>query len=94
MAIAEAVLSVVEEEGLQAHATEVGDYLKEGLIALKEKHQCIGDVRGSGLFIGVDFVKNRETKEPDGQLAHNVEKLYVCLFDCLTYVYVGVFPIK
>ena len=78
MAIAEAVLSVIEEEGLQAHAKEMGDYLKDELATLKEKHQCIGNIRGSGLYIGVDFVKDRETKEADSELAHNVEKLYVC----------------
>ena len=69
MAIAEAVLSVIEEEGLQQHAEEVGSYLLQGLEGLMEKHACIGDVRGMGLFIGVEMVKDRETREPDKELA-------------------------
>ena len=77
MAVAEAVLSVVEEEKLQSHAKEMGDYLKDRLVALKEKHPCIGDVRGSGLFLGVDFVKDPESREPDPDVAHYVQKQYV-----------------
>lgn len=72
MAIAEAVLSVVEEEELQQHAEELGFVLVHGLEGLMEKHPCIGDTRGAGLFLGVDFVKDRETREPDKELADNV----------------------
>jgi len=74
MAIADAVLSVIEEEGLCGHAEEVGSLLLQGLEGLKEKHVCVGDVRGVGLFIGVDMVTNRETREPDKELAKKVEK--------------------
>jgi len=74
MAIADAVLSVIEEEGLCGHAEEVGSLLLQGLEGLKEKHMCVGDVRGVGLFIGVDMVTNRETREPDKELAKKVEK--------------------
>ena len=63
-AIGLAVLDVMEEEGLQLNALETGNYLKSGLQALKEKHSLIGDVRGLGLFIGVEFVKNRTTLTP------------------------------
>ena len=69
MAVAEAVLTVIEEEGLQQHSKEVGTFLMESLTALQEKHACIGDVRGIGLFIGVDIVKDRESREPDVDLA-------------------------
>ncbi len=72
MAIADAVLSVIEEEELQAHAEEVGSDLLQGLEGLMENHVCIGDVRGVGLFIGVELVKDRESKEPDAELAHTV----------------------
>ena len=69
MAISNAVLSVIEDEGLQSKAKELGDHLKAGLEGLKEKHTCIGDVRGIGLYIGVDLVKDRESREPNKELA-------------------------
>ncbi len=58
------VLKVIDEEKLQEHSLETGRYLKEGLLTLKEKHQLIGDVRGLGLFIGIELVKDRNTLEP------------------------------
>ena len=54
------VLEVVQEEKLQAHALGVGDRLLTGLRALKQRHEIIGDVRGSGLFIGVELMRNVE----------------------------------
>lgn len=54
------VLEVVQEEKLQAHALDVGDRLLTGLRALKQRHEIIGDVRGSGLFIGVELMRNLE----------------------------------
>ena len=63
-AIGLAVLEVIQEEGLQKHALEVGSYFLEGLRQLQEKHALIGDVRGSGLFIGIELVKDRGTLEP------------------------------
>jgi len=59
-----AVLDVVEEEQLQANALRVGGYLKNRLLWLQERHRIIGDVRGSGLFLGVDLVLDRETRVP------------------------------
>jgi len=53
------VLQVVQQERLQDHAREVGDVLLGRLRALAESHPIVGDVRGSGLFIGVELVKNR-----------------------------------
>lgn len=61
---AHAVLRVLREEDLQANALKVGDYLQAGLRALAERHEVIGDVRGEGLFIGVELVTDRETQAP------------------------------
>jgi len=59
-----AVLDVLEEEHLQENALRVGDYLMSGLTELQTRHQLIGDVRGSGLFLGLDLVQDRETRRP------------------------------
>ncbi len=73
MAIAEAVLDVIEEEGLQQNAKVLGEYLMENLLVMKEKYNCIGDVRGVGLFIGIDIVKSKESREADVELANAVK---------------------
>ena len=59
-----AVLEVIEREGLQANALEMGSRILLGLQNLKEKHNVIGDVRGKGLLLGIELVKDRGTKEP------------------------------
>ncbi|MGC1483582.1 MAG: aminotransferase class III-fold pyridoxal phosphate-dependent enzyme [Candidatus Acidiferrum sp.] len=59
-----AVLDVLEEEHLQQNALRVGSYLILRLKALQEKHALIGDVRGSGLFLGLDLVLDRDSREP------------------------------
>ncbi len=58
------VLKVIKDEGLQENAKVVGNYLKSGLQNLMEQFDIIGDVRGPGLFIGFELVKDRETKVP------------------------------
>ena len=68
-AIGLSVLKVIEEEQLQKNAREVGDFYQSLLRDLQKKHECIGDVRGSGLFIGVEIVKDQTAKEPDAKLA-------------------------
>jgi 4-aminobutyrate aminotransferase-like enzyme len=76
MAVAEAVLSIIEEESLCQNAKEVGTFLMEGLKQLQGKHACIGDVRGVGLYIGIDFVKDRETRAADASLANDIKNRY------------------
>jgi len=49
------VIEVVQRDGLAARAAELGDCLKRGLLSLKQKYPCIGDVRGRGLLLGVEF---------------------------------------
>jgi len=72
-AVGIAVLDVVEQERLQEHARDVGDALLARLRALPDAHPIVGDVRGSGLFIGVELVKNRETLEPATAEANDVK---------------------
>src|SRR5215217_1574368 len=67
MTAALAVIKVIEEEDLKRNAAEVGNYFRERLEELKEKHVVIGDVRGLGLMQALELVKDRETKEPDPQ---------------------------
>lgn len=58
------VLGVLEEEKLQERALRVGDHGMAGLRVLQERHALIGDVRGSGLFLGIDLVRDAATREP------------------------------
>ncbi|MFT8655327.1 MAG: aspartate aminotransferase family protein [Acetobacter papayae] len=69
IAAAQAVLNVIQTENLQEHSRSVGERLLSELRALQNKHHCIGNVRGAGLFIGLELVRNRQTKEPDRALA-------------------------
>lgn len=72
IAAAQAVLDVIRDEGLQENSRKVGQEMIDGIRALANKHQAIGDVRGAGLFVGVEFVKDRRGKEPDGALGLKV----------------------
>ncbi|MFX1271381.1 MAG: aminotransferase class III-fold pyridoxal phosphate-dependent enzyme [Promethearchaeota archaeon] len=71
-AVGMAVLDVIEEEGLQKNAYEVGYYMIDELYKLKKKHRIIGDVRGLGLFIGVELVLNHEILTPATEQASYV----------------------
>ncbi len=71
-AIGMAVLDVIEDESLQENASELGDYLKSGFTAVMEHHTLIGDVRGQGLFIGIELVKDRNSLEPAAEEATEV----------------------
>ena len=70
-----AALKTIEllEGGLVKNSAEVGAYLKSGLERLQKKYDCIGDVRGFGMMIGVEFVKDRASKEPAVELRDRIE---------------------
>ena len=74
-AAANAVLDVIEKEQLQKNAEVTGNYTRQGLKKLSEKHSIIGDVRGSGLAIGAELVLDRQTKEPAKAEADRVVNL-------------------
>lgn len=64
---AKATIDLIEKDRLMDNAAEVGSYYREGLEALQEKHEPMGDVRGMGLMQAIEFVKDRKTKEPAPQ---------------------------
>lgn len=71
-----AVLDVLEEEGLQERALRVGRRLADGLRSLGARQAIVGDVRGSGLYLGVELVRSRETLEPaTEEAAYVVERM-------------------
>lgn len=63
-AVALEVLKIMEEEKLVHRSAEMGKYFLDGLRDLQEKHPILGHVDGRGLYIGIEFVKDRKTKEP------------------------------
>jgi 4-aminobutyrate aminotransferase-like enzyme/Ser/Thr protein kinase RdoA (MazF antagonist) len=75
-AIGLAVLDVIEDERLQANALRVGERLRKGFRELASRHALIGDVRGLGLFVGVELVNDRTTLAPaPGQTAYVTNRL-------------------
>ncbi|WCL54388.1 aminotransferase class III-fold pyridoxal phosphate-dependent enzyme [Gimibacter soli] len=70
-AVGMAVMDVIEREGLQAHALETGRHLLAGLEGLR-KHPLVGDVRGTGLFVGIELVEDHETLTPATAAADRV----------------------
>jgi 4-aminobutyrate aminotransferase-like enzyme len=67
-----AVLDVIEQGDLRRNAQEIGDYLIGRFRAMQERHEAIGDVRGMGLFLGIELVADRRTKEPATALAKKI----------------------
>ena len=58
------LIPIYQEDNLIERSAEMGDYLLEKAKELEDKHPCVGDVRGLGLFVGLELVKNKKTKEP------------------------------
>lgn len=69
---AHATMDVIRDEKLCENAEIVGRYLKTRLVDLMDSHTCVGDVRGLGLLLGVEIVKDRKTKVADPDLANNI----------------------
>jgi 2,2-dialkylglycine decarboxylase (pyruvate) len=67
-AVGLAVLDVIVEEGLVERAAKMGQLLREGFEELAKKYEVIGEIRGRGLLLGVEIVKDRETREPAPEL--------------------------
>jgi len=73
-AAAIATLQVIEEENLIKRAQKMGNYFTVRLKELKNKYELIGDIRGPGLMIGIELVKNRKTKEMANDVCHKIVK--------------------
>jgi len=82
-AIGKAVLEVIERENLQANSLKLGTHILAGLQKLKARHKVIGDVRGQGLMLGIEFVKDQATKQPGreecAQVLENARELGLLL---------------
>ncbi len=72
IAAAQTVLNIIREEGLVENSLKVGKLLRDGLQGLASKYEQIGDVRGSGLYVGVELVSDRAAKTPDAAAASAV----------------------
>jgi 2,2-dialkylglycine decarboxylase (pyruvate) len=73
-AVGNTVLDVLETDGLDRRARELGAYLRKGLLALGDRHPVVGDVRGRGLLAGLELVLDRDTKEPADELGAAVTR--------------------
>ncbi|MCL6708545.1 aspartate aminotransferase family protein [Pseudomonas sp. R2.Fl] len=72
IAAASAVLDIIEDEALMENARVTGEHMLAGMRKLQERHEKIGDIRGVGLFLGLEFVKDRKSRAPDGTLSLSV----------------------
>ncbi len=73
-AAAVATLEVIREENLLQKAQKMGEFFTARLLELQNRHETIGDIRGPGLMIGIELVKNRNTKEPARELCYTIVK--------------------
>ena len=71
-AIGVTVLDVVERDGLVEQAVKRGKRLKDGMLSLQQRYECVGDVRGRGLLLGLEIVTDRQTKAPGFELGARV----------------------
>lgn len=77
-AIGMAVLDAIESDGLMENARVVGERLRFGFEKLAEQHMAIGDVRGRGLYLGVEMVQDRKSREPDAALTSLIIESALC----------------
>jgi 2,2-dialkylglycine decarboxylase (pyruvate) len=68
------VIEVILRDRFSERAAELGTRLRDGLVALQQRYESIGDVRGRGLLLGLDLVKDRRSKTPDPELAQRVAR--------------------
>ena len=68
------VIEIILRDRLTERAAQLGQRLKDGLQALQQRYDCIGDIRGRGLLLGLDLVKDRRTRTPDPELAQRVAR--------------------
>ena len=73
-AVGAKVIEIIVRDSLTARARELGRYMKEQLLALQQRHEVIGDVRGRGLLQGVELVTDRQSKTPAKELGHAVSQ--------------------
>jgi taurine-pyruvate aminotransferase len=71
-------MNIIEREGLLANTVAMGDYALDSLSALMDKHKCIGEVRGKGLFLGAELVADQGTREPAEE-----KKVQAVVADCM-----------
>lgn len=74
-AVGKAVIDVIDKENILENVAGVGAYTRIGLEKLREKHEVIGDVRGRGLFLSIDLVKDRSLKTPDPDAARQMANM-------------------
>jgi 4-aminobutyrate aminotransferase/(S)-3-amino-2-methylpropionate transaminase len=72
IAAAHAVLDAIEEERLVERANEIGDTIRQRMETWSERFSCIGDIRGLGAMLAVEIVRDRDTREPDADLATSI----------------------
>jgi 4-aminobutyrate aminotransferase-like enzyme len=82
-----ATLEIIEEQNIIENSKFIGDYLLEGLKNLKKRYPSIGDVRGKGCMLGIEFVKDHVTKEPDIEIS---QKFYQ---ECLSRNFIPGIPV-
>jgi 2,2-dialkylglycine decarboxylase (pyruvate) len=73
-AVGAKVIEIILRDSLTARARELGDYMKQQLLSVQQRHEVIGDVRGRGLLQGVELVTDRHSKNPAKELGHAVSK--------------------
>ena len=74
-AVGGTVIDIIQDEGLIENAEKIGGYLKTELLKIKDDFDYLGDIRGPGLFIGLDIVDNKEDKNPDREKAIKIVEI-------------------